>query len=1059
MRSVAGRAVHSTPPTGANQAAQKQEPSAHMSGSHHASANTTSVPAGQGKKVPDFIINHVSPVHSGSQWITSKRASDSEVFGDAGLEGGYKTFRDDIKNIVPDSRVFTDPLRTLAYGTDASFYRLVPKIVVKVHDEVEMIKLIRTAAKNRTPVTFRAGGTSLSGQAITDSILLKLGHTWRYRKIGEDGQTITVEPGWILGQVNRMLAPYGRKLGPDPSSIDSCWIGGVVANNSSGMCCGVLQNTYHTIKELRMVFHDGTILDTADPVSWESFKKSHKHIVDGMMALSQRIKEDEALTALIKKKFSIKCTTGYSINALVDFDDAKEMIKHLMVGSEGTLGFVSRATYNTVPDYHNKSSAMIVFPTVEDASNATWELRKAGCADAVEIMDRRSLRTTENMEHLHFLRGLPEGATALLIECRGETKPLMEARIEKTKETISAAGLLTLSPIEFSSTPAVSEAYWNARRMLIPMVGAVRENGTSVLLEDVAVPVQNLAKLYAGVEDLFERFQYYDGSAFGHALEGNLHIVFTQGFETQAEVKRYGDMMDFLCKLVVSLDGSLKAEHGTGRNVAPYVEMEWGAKATAIMWELKTLFDPSFLLNPGVILNKNPNVHMENLKPLPVAHGVIDTCMECGFCESACPSGHVTLTPRQRIVATRELARLDARGEIEDLNKAVEMRKLYTYAALDTCAADGMCAEKCPVQINTGRMVKDLRAQAIAHDSMEARVADAFSSRFGLGMAAVPILLNTVDIVHALIGTTIMKTIANAVGPMVGLYWTPYLAKGAASMKPQPTVVALPGQEVKKVVYFATCVSRSMGPARGDSESASIHDKTMSVLAKAGYEVILPDDLGNACCGLIFDSRGLSKQGMVQSKALEASLLTASQGGTIPILCDTSPCLMRMKDNFTDSALKANMFEPTQFAADFLLDRLDITRSTESIAVHVPCSSKKMKKDIFFEKVAKACAATVTMSPVPCCGMAGDRGMRYPEISGGGVASSAAAPPGAAVIHRDASFGGNTTGPWTEVKSTCSEGFSTSRTCEISLSNSTGTHFKSIMYLLDRTSVAKQQSA
>ncbi|KAJ1467898.1 hypothetical protein T484DRAFT_1661766 [Baffinella frigidus] len=1067
MRSVAGRAVHSTPPTGANQAAQKQEPSAHMSGSHHASANTTSVPAGQGKKVPDFIINHVSPVHSGSQWITSKRASDSEVFGDAGLEGGYKTFRDDIKNIVPDSRVFTDPLRTLAYGTDASFYRLVPKIVVKVHDEVEMIKLIRTAAKNRTPVTFRAGGTSLSGQVSIIPRLQGGGSRLRlFPGVQGAGRRLRLFPGFRVERVNRMLAPYGRKLGPDPSSIDSCWIGGVVANNSSGMCCGVLQNTYHTIKELRMVFHDGTILDTADPVSWESFKKSHKHIVDGMMALSQRIKEDEALTALIKKKFSIKCTTGYSINALVDFDDAKEMIKHLMVGSEGTLGFVSRATYNTVPDYHNKSSAMIVFPTVEDASNATWELRKAGCADAVEIMDRRSLRTTENMEHLHFLRGLPEGATALLIECRGETKPLMEARIEKTKETISAAGLLTLSPIEFSSTPAVSEAYWNARRMLIPMVGAVRENGTSVLLEDVAVPVQNLAKLYAGVEDLFERFQYYDGSAFGHALEGNLHIVFTQGFETQAEVKRYGDMMDFLCKLVVSLDGSLKAEHGTGRNVAPYVEMEWGAKATAIMWELKTLFDPSFLLNPGVILNKNPNVHMENLKPLPVAHGVIDTCMECGFCESACPSGHVTLTPRQRIVATRELARLDARGEIEDLNKAVEMRKLYTYAALDTCAADGMCAEKCPVQINTGRMVKDLRAQAIAHDSMEARVADAFSSRFGLGMAAVPILLNTVDIVHALIG--------KADGLLRG--WQVVYSATCVSLKWPDSQIGRPrgprqvlgpcGRAYEptrhlrdSVVYFATCVSRSMGPARGDSESASIHDKTMSVLAKAGYEVILPDDLGNACCGLIFDSRGLSKQGMVQSKALEASLLTASQGGTIPILCDTSPCLMRMKDNFTDSALKANMFEPTQFAADFLLDRLDITRSTESIAVHVPCSSKKMKKDIFFEKVAKACAATVTMSPVPCCGMAGDRGMRYPEISGGGVASSAAAPPGAAVIHRDASFGGNTTGPWTEVKSTCSEGFSTSRTCEISLSNSTGTHFKSIMYLLDRTSVAKQQSA
>ena len=777
------------------------------------------------------------------------------------------------------------------------------------------------------------------------------------------------------------------------------------------------------------------------------------------MALSQKVKEDEELTALIRKKFSIKNTTGYSINALVDFDEPKEIIKHLMVGSEGTLGFVSRATYNTVPDHKNKASAFVVFSTVEDASNATWELRKAKCTDAVEIMDRRSLRTAENMEHLHFLRGIPETATALLIECRGGTKEEMDARIAQSIKTVEDAGLLTLQPFEFSNDPAVCTAYWDARRALIPMVGAVREIGTSVLLEDVAVPVQNLAKLYAGIEEMFDKFEYYDGSAFGHALEGNLHLVFTQGFETPAEVQRYADMMDFLCNLVISLEGSLKAEHGTGRNVAPYVEREWGTKATKIMWELKGLFDPKFLLNPGVVLNENPTVHKENLKPLPVAHGVIDTCMECGFCESACPSGHVTLTPRQRIVATRELARLEARGQVEDLNKAAEMRKLYTYAALDTCAADGMCAEKCPVQINTGRMVKDLRAQAIAPDSLENRVADTFSKRFGLGMSAVPLLLNTVDAVHALVGTNLMKSVAGMIGPLVGLHWTPFLATGAAGMKPQPAVATVPGQAVNKVVYFATCVSRSMGPARGDSETASIHEKTMSVLAKAGYEVVLPKNLSNACCGLIFDSRGLPKQGLEQSKAIEAALMEASEGGKIPILCDTSPCLMRMKENFTSSELKANIFEPTQFAADFLLDRLEITRTFESIAVHVPCSSKKMKKDAYFEKVAKACAATVTMSPIPCCGMAGDRGMRYPEISGGGVASAAAAPPGAALILRDPEFGGSTTGAWTDVKSTCSEGYSTSRTCEISLSTSSNIHFKSIMYLLDRTSAPKQEAS
>jgi len=1042
---ASARAVHTTPPTGSSSAERAVKDVEGVS----MILNTSSTP--KKGKVPDFIINHVAPIHSGSQWLQTKRQSEEEKFGEASLEGGYKQFREDIKGVVPDSRVFTDPLRTLAYGTDASFYRLVPKIVVKVHDEAEMIKLIQLAAKNKTPITFRAGGTSLSGQAITDSILLKLGHTWRYRKIEEDGKLITVEPGWILGQVNRMLAPYGRKLGPDPSSIDSCWIGGVVSNNSSGMCCGVLQNTYHTIKDLRLVMHDGAILDTADPASWASFQRTHKGIVDGVVALADKIRADEDLTALIKKKFSIKCTTGYSINALVDYTDPLEMIKHLFVGSEGTFGFVSRATYHSVPDYKDKASAFIMFPTVEDASNATWELRKAGCTDAVELFDRRSLRTCEDFEHLHFLRGASDTATALLIECRGDSAETLQKRIDRSIEVVKATSL-TLNEAVFSYDASVSTAYWDARRALIPMVGAVREAGTSVLLEDVAVPVQNLAKLCNGVTEMFEKFEYHDGSAFGHALEGNLHLVFTQGFETPAEVARYEGMMDHLCTMVCELEGSLKAEHGTGRNVAPYVEMEWGSKATEVMWELKGLFDPSMLLNPGVVLNKDPKVHTHNLKPLPVANGIIDTCMECGFCESACPSGHVTLTPRQRIVGTREIARLEASGTVEDLNKMMEMKKDYDYLVLDTCAADGMCSVKCPVNINTGRMVKEIRASQTEADSVETKLINFSANNFGLLMGGLPAVLSLVDKIHGVFGSSVMDLGSRILAPVTGVHWNPYLPASAPALASQGPVSVPVGAERKKVVYFVTCVSRSMGGvARGDSdEGSSLHEKTMSVLSKAGYDVIIPNGISDHCCGLIFDSRGYPKQGATQMSSLEAELLEASENGALPILCDTSPCMARMKEEFKDTRLKKAIFEPTEFAATHLMSRLEIYRKEPSIAVHVPCSSKQMKKDGYFEEVARACSESVTMSPVACCGAAGDRGLRFPEISGGGDRSQVAVPPGAAMVIRDPSKGGNTTSNWTELKSSCTDGYSTSRTCEIQLSNATGTHFKSIMYLLDK---------
>jgi len=565
------------------------------------------------------------------------------------------------------------------------------------------------------------------------------------------------------------------------------------------------------------------------------------------------------------------------------------------------------------------------------------------------------------------------------------------------------------------------------------MVGAVREAGTSVLLEDVAVPVQNLATLCNGVTEMFEKFDYHDGSAFGHALEGNLHLVFTQGFETPAQVARYEGMMDHLCKMVCDLEGSLKAEHGTGRNVAPYVEMEWGPKATEIMWELKGLFDPGMLLNPGVVMNKDPKVHTHNLKPLPVAHGIIDTCMECGFCESACPSGHVTLTPRQRIVATREIARLDASGTPEDLNKMMEMKKNYDYQVLDTCAADGMCSVKCPVNINTGRMVKDIRASMTEADSVETKLIDFSANNFGVLMGGLPAVLSIVDKIHGVVGSTVMNFGSKMLSPVTGVHWNPYLPASAPALAAQGPVSVPAGAEKKKVVYFVTCVSRSMGGvARGDSDAgSSLHEKTMSVLSKAGYDVIIPNGISDHCCGLIFDSRGYPKQGSTQMSSLEEELLIASENGTVPILCDTSPCMSRMKEEFKDSRLKSAIFEPTEFAATYLMPRLEIYRKEPSIAVHVPCSSKQMKKDGYFEEVARACSESVTMSPVACCGAAGDRGLRFPEISGGGDRSQVAVPPGAAMVIRDPSKGGNTTSNWTELKSSCSDGYSTSRTCEI----------------------------
>ncbi|HEY5789925.1 MAG TPA: FAD-binding and (Fe-S)-binding domain-containing protein, partial [Gammaproteobacteria bacterium] len=607
--------------------------------------------------------------------------------------------------VLPAGRLVSDPLRRLAYGTDASFYRLVPQLVVIVDDEPELVAVQRACHRRGIPVTYRAAGTSLSGQAVTDSVLVKLGSGWRRHRLGPGAETISLQPGVIGAHANRILAPHGRKIGPDPASLNAAMIGGIAANNASGMCCGTAQNSYRTLVSLRVVLADGTLLDTADGASRDAFRASHGALLDGLAALAARVRGNPELAARIEKKFRIKNTTGYSLNALVDFDDPFEILQHLMIGSEGTLGFIAEITYRTVVEHPHTASALAFFPTIEVACDAATALKPQPVA-AVELIDRAGLRSVEQQPGLAGLKGLDPEVCALLVEVRGADAAELAAHRAAAAAVI--AGFPTVQPVAFTDVPAEYGTLWNVRKGLLPAVGAMREAGTTVIIEDVAFPIERLSAAVRDLQQLFASYRYDEVILFGHALEGNLHCVFTQDFATAAEVQRYAGLMDGIAALVVGkYDGSLKAEHGTGRNMAPYVEMEWGGEAYALMQQIKALFDPGGLLNPGVILNRNPQVHLENLKPLPAADPIVDKCIECGFCEPDCPSRELTLSPRQRIAGWRELSRL-AREEPDHPLRA-ELAAAWQYQAIDTCAADGLCSLACPVGINTGDLIRALR--------------------------------------------------------------------------------------------------------------------------------------------------------------------------------------------------------------------------------------------------------------------------------------------------------------------------------------------------------------
>ncbi|MCC6074246.1 FAD-binding and (Fe-S)-binding domain-containing protein [Pseudomonas sp. GCM10022188] len=929
------------------------------------------------------------------------------------------SFIDAVERLIPRERRFDDPLSTLAFGTDASFYRLIPKLVLRVESEAEVVELLKLASASQVPVTFRAAGTSLSGQAISDSVLLVLGDNWNGRDVRAGGMQIRLQPGVIGANANAVLAPLQRKIGPDPASINAAKIGGIVANNSSGMCCGTAQNSYKTLAGLRLVLADGSVVDSEDPVSVAAFRQSHAALLAELAELGRQTRANTALADKIRHKYRLKNTTGFSLNALVDFDEPLDILNHLMVGSEGTLGFISAVTYHTVPDYPHKASALIVFPDVENCCRAVPVLKQQPVS-AVELLDRRSLRSVENMKGMPvWVKALSGGACALLIESRAASQSLLHEQIAQIMASI--AHFPVEKQVDFSEDPVVYNQLWKIRKDTFPAVGAVRQTGTTVIIEDVTFPVERLADGVNRLLELLDKHRYDEAILFGHALEGNLHFVFTQGFDDPAQVARYEAFMGEVAQLVaVEFGGALKAEHGTGRNMAPFVELEWGEEAYRLMWQIKRLLDPRGILNPDVVLSADPEIHLKNLKPLPAADEIVDKCIECGFCEPVCPSRGLTLTPRQRIVIWRDIqARKRAGIDTSELERA------YHYHGLDTCAATGLCAQRCPVGINTGDLVRKLRAAEADH----AGTATWLAGHFATVLQGTRLTLAAADAARRLLGAPRLAALSAGLRRLSGErlpQWTPAM--------PQPVRLALPAAqqvtEKPRVVYLAACVSRAMGPAAGDAEQVPLLDKTRALLEKAGFQVVFPSELDNLCCGQPFASKGYPEQAEAKRRELIDALVQASRGGLDPIYCDTSPCTLRLVQDLTDARLK--VYDPVKFIREHLLERLEFTPQTEPVAVHVTCSTQHLGEAQGLIDIVSRCTSQVVVPEgIHCCGFAGDKGFNVPELNSHALRSL-----------KDA-------------VQQCGEGVSTSRTCEIGLSSHSGIDYHGLVYLVDRVTRAR----
>lgn len=921
---------------------------------------------------------------------------------------------------VAAERLITDPTRTLAYGTDASFYRLLPQIVVCAIDEMEVAAVLRLAHAHGVAVTLRAAGTSLSGQAVSDSVLVIIQEGWTGIQVLDGGARIRLQPGVIGQHANDALRRYGRKIGPDPASIATARIGGIAANNSSGMCCGTAQNGYHTLAALRVMLGDGTLLDTTDAASVAAFRLSHADLLAGLEALSLRIRSNPALEAKVRRKYRLKNTTGYGINALIDFIDPVDMLAHLMIGSEGTLGFISSITYHTVPDHPHKASALVLFDELEAACQAVSSLKAQGAVDAVELVDQPSILAVQGKAGLpDFLYGVTTAdtprAAALLIETRGASAKELTTHCEQFNAVLAAHSPAAHSG--FSSDAAVCETYWAVRKGLFPAVGATRPVGTTCVIEDVAFPVERLAEGVLRLRALLQEHGYTEALIFGHALDGNLHFVFAPGFDSETEVQRYSRFMDDVGQLVaVEFGGSLKAEHGTGRNVAPFVRLEWGDEAYEVMLAIKQLFDPAGLLNPDVIISRDEQIHLKDLKRLPAADDLVDKCIECGFCEPVCPSNGLSLTPRQRIVLWRRIQQLQRDGS--DPALLAELQQQYGWLGLDTCAATGMCATRCPVGINTGALVKKLRGpatQPALAQTLERHLGSVVgSARAGLGVLKLARGVLGADRVHAL-NTAMHRAIALV--PVA-----PLATPGPAGRLPADTQV--PGGE--PLVYFASCVNRAFAENPGGGDTLA--DAAFRLLRKAGWTPKLPPHVGTLCCGQPFESKGASAAALAALRRTEEALLQASENGGIPVYLDNAPCALRLIEARRAGQLDARLklHDAVSFLNDQVAPRLKLKPGLDQLAVHVPCSTAKLGAGPKLLSLARQCAAEVTVPDIACCGFAGDLGFSRPELNANSLKRLKPALPEG-----------------------CGCGVSASRTCQIGLASHGGIPYRSIEALLD----------
>ena len=971
----------------------------------------------------------------------------------------------------PARRTLDDPARSelyrRVYAHDASHFLKYPS-EVRVASTLDDIRDVFAEARSGgAHITFRSGGTSLNGQSVTDGILVDTRRGFRGVAPLDGGSRLRVEPGVTIRHANAVLRRSGRIMGPDPASEIAATIGGVIANNASGMSCGTEHNSYRMIDFLSFILASGNQFDTANSREDSRFAALEPSLYQALERYREQIRLSPALKAEVERQFSMKNTMGYGLNSFLDYDRPIDIFSHLLVGSEGTLGFVSEATFHTLPIRGDVATALWVFPSVVRAAEVIPALVDSG-ASAVELMDSTSLRVAQTFDTipgsiaaLHVT-----DHAALLVEYQEDSSEALASRVAEATTLCASLGLKA----SFTSDPQDRAMLWSVRKGLYATVAGARRPGVTALLEDIVVPVPTLARTCSELAQLLSRHGYEDAVIFGHAKDGNLHFMLTGDFEDPAEKTRLATFTEDMVDLVLRNGGSLKAEHGTGIAMAPFVERQYGSELYSIMVGIKRAADPHNILNPGVIIaGDSAGEHLSHFKETPEVDPFFDRCVECGYCEPICPSKDLTLTPRTRIVALREIKAASSRG---DNMLATQLQSAYEYAGTETCAVDGLCATSCPLGINTADIVRKQRRDEADQPwtgvwGTAAKAWPAVTQGAGLALSAAKLLPP-----KAVEGTT--RALRAVLGKDKMPLWTPDLPAGGRSREASARRYLTPRRFAAEVrassgefglnvssasdgsrsgvrasssevipesgqvpsspvaVYMPSCLNAMFAPGGGGANT--LQDDFQYLCERAGVRVLIPRSIESLCCGTPWSSKGMGNgYEDVQARTV-AALYASTGGGSLPVVCDNSSCTEGLIKLLKGEGLQ--VIDGPTFIRDHVLPVLrgrDLKLDAGSLAVvHPTCSSTHLGSTEVVVDIMQSISGKVYVPDAwGCCAFAGDRGMLHPELT-----ESATRAECAEVDSLAQSRAGET------------KFVSSNRTCEIGMSRGSGRDYLGVISVL-----------